>query len=146
MYLLIFTLVPYLPLFVEKRIATHIHRSTNGCQKLQEIQLEMGSKAAKPQVCLDVRWGGVISILSWTAFNKGPLRRYASECLANCALNDDGSGYNDHVLAEEEYEYVVHLVNASLHLCNVPLCPPLALLLDVLEPRFPFCACARCCL
>ena len=38
------------------------------------------------------------------------LKRYQLESPSDCALNDDGTGFNDHVLNEEEWELVPQMV------------------------------------
>ena len=45
-------------------------------------------------------------MLVWTAQNVTALKRYAHDCPRDCALNDDGTGYKDHVLSDEELEYL----------------------------------------
>ena len=94
-----------------KGIAAHFHRSTKGTMVLYDIQESLGLKEVKPPVASDVRWGGVIPMLVWTAQNLSALKRYAHDCPRDCALNDDGTGYKDHVLSEEELEYIPQLVS-----------------------------------
>ena len=94
-----------------KGIAAHFHRSTKGMLVFYEIQSSLGLKELKPPIASDVRWGGVIPMLVWIAENLSALKRYASESPRDCALNDDGTGFKDHVLSEEEYEYLPQLVS-----------------------------------
>ena len=75
-----------------------------------DIQSSLSLKEVKPPVTSDVRWGGVIPMLVWTAQNISALKRYAHDCPRDCALNDDGTGYKDHVFNEEEYELLPQLV------------------------------------
>ena len=100
-----------------KGITAHFHRSTKGMQAMFDIQADMGLKEVKPPIASDSRWGGYIPMLIWTSENLSALKRYASDCPRDCALNDDGTGFKDHVLSAEEYEYLPQLV--SLELCNV---------------------------
>lgn len=81
---------------------------------LYDIQSSLGLKEGKPPMASDVRWGGVIPMLVWIAENLPALRRYASDCPRDCALNDDGTGYKDHVLSDEEFEYLPQLVRPLL--------------------------------
>ncbi len=83
-----------------KGIAAHFHRSTQGKMVLYDIQNSLGSIAS------DVSWGGVILMLVWITQNLSALKRYAHDCPRDCALNDDGTGYKDHVLSDEELEYL----------------------------------------
>ena len=94
-----------------KGIAAHFHRSTKGCMKLHEIQEACGLPITKPPICSAVRWSGVIPMLSWTAEQRAALKRYTIECPPNCALNDDGTGYKDHLLSEEDYAVIPQLVS-----------------------------------
>ena len=96
-----------------KGIAAHFHRSTKGVMKLHEIQDSVGLPTTKPPVCSTVRWSGVIPMLTWTAEQRVALKRYAMECPAGCALNDDGTGFKDHILTEEEYAVIPQLVGAN---------------------------------
>ena len=45
-------------------------------------------------------------MLAWTVEQRAALKRYAMECPAGCALNDDGTGFKDHILTEEEYAVI----------------------------------------
>ena len=89
-----------------KGIAAHFHRSAKGMQALYDIQSSLGLNEVKPPIASDVRWGGVIPMLVWTSVNLPALKRYASDCPRDCVLNDDGTGFKDHVLSAEEYEYI----------------------------------------
>ena len=97
-----------------KGIAAHFHRSTKGTMVLYDIQNSLGFKEVKPPIASDVRWGGVIPMLVWTAQNLSALKRYAHDCPRDCALNDDGTGYKDHVLSDEELEYLPQLVRPTM--------------------------------
>ena len=96
-----------------KGIAAHFHRSTKGSMKLQEIQEACGLPTTKPPTCSVVRWSGVVPMLSWTAEQRAALKRYTVECPPNCALNDDGTGFKDHLLSEEDYAVIPQLVSTS---------------------------------
>ena len=97
-----------------KGIAAHFHRSTKGSMKLHEIQDALGLPTTKPPVCSTVRWSGVIPMLTWSAEQRAALKRYTIECPSNCALNDDGTGFKDHLLTEEEYSIIPQLVSAHM--------------------------------
>lgn len=102
-----------------KGIAAHFHRSTKGSTKLHEIQAALGLPTTKPPVCSTVRWSGVIPMLTWTAEQRPALKRYSMECPTDCALNDDGTGFKDHLLTEEEYGIIPQLVCPIFVFCSV---------------------------
>jgi hypothetical protein len=81
---------------------------------LYDIQTSLGLKEVKPPITSDVSWGVAIPMPVWTSQNLSTLKMYAHVCPRDCALNDDGTRYKDHVLSDEELEYLPQPVRSTL--------------------------------
>ena len=67
----------------------------------------------KPPMAAATRWAGQLVTLDWVVTSKAALKTYDSDPAEDCALNDDGSAYVEHLLTDEEWGMSEQLVSAA---------------------------------
>ena len=67
----------------------------------------------KPPMASATRWAGQLVTLEWVVTSKAALKIYDSDPAEDCAVNDDGTTYVEHLLSEEEWSMAEQLVSAA---------------------------------